>query len=165
MKVCPYPDPRTPYAAYPSVVSNVASRVAGTSDPTGDVRRVKELLANAPTGRAWRRRGLLILCRAFPDRCLPEGETEGSSSQEQAAWMVPGPVVRKRPKWITRWTFAPPGTGATGLVPDSTGDAEVGDGGDGAQQSSEGQEVGRKTARLLVGLQEEAVFRHIVKFL
>ena len=33
-----------------------------------DVERVRELLANAPADRAWRRRGYLVLCRAHPDR-------------------------------------------------------------------------------------------------
>ena len=33
-----------------------------------DVDRVRELLANAPADRAWRRRGYLVLCRAHPDR-------------------------------------------------------------------------------------------------
>lgn len=140
--------------------------VAGDSDRGGDVRRVKELLVNAPADRAWRRRGLPVLCRAFPDRCLPEREPEGNnSSQEQAPWVVLGPVVRKRPRLKSPWIFESPGTGATSLVPDSTGDAEVSDGGDGAQHSSTGQEFGRTTARLLVGLQEEVVFRHIVTFL
>lgn len=32
-----------------------------------DVERVRELLANAPADRSWRRRGLLVLCRAYPD--------------------------------------------------------------------------------------------------
>lgn len=33
-----------------------------------DVDRVRELLANAPVDRAWRRRGYLVLCRAHPGR-------------------------------------------------------------------------------------------------
>ena len=33
-----------------------------------DVERVRRLLANAPTDRAWRRRGYLVMCRALPDR-------------------------------------------------------------------------------------------------
>eukprot|EP00752_Nemacystus_decipiens_P007696 g6879.t1 len=33
-----------------------------------DVERVRELLANAPADRAWRRRGFLVLCRSHPDR-------------------------------------------------------------------------------------------------
>ena len=33
-----------------------------------DIDRVRELLANAPADRAWRRRGYLVLCRAHPDR-------------------------------------------------------------------------------------------------
>eukprot|EP00752_Nemacystus_decipiens_P007707 g6890.t1 len=33
-----------------------------------DVKRVRKLLANAPTDRVWRRRGYFVLCRAHPDR-------------------------------------------------------------------------------------------------
>ena len=33
-----------------------------------DVERVRELLANAPADRAWRRRGYLLLCRAHADK-------------------------------------------------------------------------------------------------
>ncbi|CAM9674730.1 unnamed protein product [Scytosiphon promiscuus] len=33
-----------------------------------DVGRVGALLASAPADRAWRRRGFLVMCRAFPDR-------------------------------------------------------------------------------------------------
>lgn len=35
---------------------------------TDDVERVRNLLANAPADRAWRRRGYLVLCRVRPDR-------------------------------------------------------------------------------------------------
>lgn len=149
--------PRTP---------RVASNMLGTmSDAKGDVRLVKELLANAPRERAWQRRGLPVLCRAFPGRCLAEDEPEGNSSQEKAPWVVLGPVVRKRPRLKSPWNFESPVMDATSSVHDSTGGAEVSDGGGGAQQSSKGQEFGRKTARLLVGLKEDGVFRHVVEFL
>ncbi|CBJ26830.1 EsV-1-21 [Ectocarpus siliculosus] len=35
---------------------------------TDNLKRVRDLLHNAPADRAWRRRGFLVLCRAFPDR-------------------------------------------------------------------------------------------------
>lgn len=40
----------------------------------GDAERVRELLANAPINRAWRRRGYLVLCRSHPDRVEPSQE-------------------------------------------------------------------------------------------
>ena len=59
----------------------IVNNVAGTSaaDDVGvdvedehilaeDVERVRELLANAPADRAWRRRGHLVLCRAYSGR-------------------------------------------------------------------------------------------------
>ncbi|CAN0333169.1 unnamed protein product, partial [Pylaiella littoralis] len=100
-------------------------------DWEGDVRRVKKLLANVPADRAWRCRGLPILCRAFPDRCLPEREPEGSCREKQAAWMVPGATGRKRHKLEYQWSFDPPGTGTTDLVPGFAGDTQGGDRGDG----------------------------------
>lgn len=36
----------------------------------GNVDRVRELLANAPADRAWRRRGYLVLCRSYPDKVV-----------------------------------------------------------------------------------------------
>lgn len=44
---------------------------------TEDYERVCELLENAPTDRAWRRRGFLVLCRAHPDRLCSEREIAG----------------------------------------------------------------------------------------
>lgn len=40
-------------------------RVEGQNNVTEDVERVRGLLANAPADRAWRRRGFLVLCRAY----------------------------------------------------------------------------------------------------
>lgn len=37
--------------------------------------RLRKLLENAPADRAWRRRGVLALCRAFPDRALLSPDT------------------------------------------------------------------------------------------
>lgn len=46
----------------------LGSRVEEQSSLAGDAERVRELLANAPIDRAWRRWGYLALCRAHPDR-------------------------------------------------------------------------------------------------
>lgn len=40
----------------------------------GDDECVLSLLARAPANRAWRRRGLLVLCRAYPDRVKLDGD-------------------------------------------------------------------------------------------
>eukprot|EP00752_Nemacystus_decipiens_P012341 g10941.t1 len=39
----------------------------------GDTASLRELLANAPADRAWRRRGMLVMCRAFPDKISTKG--------------------------------------------------------------------------------------------
>ncbi|CAM9441344.1 unnamed protein product, partial [Ectocarpus sp. 12 AP-2014] len=43
----------------------------------GDDERARSLLARAPAHRAWRRRGLLVLCRAHPDRLQLGGDLAG----------------------------------------------------------------------------------------
>ena len=40
----------------------------------GDDERVLALLARAPADRAWRRRGMVVLCRALPDRVRLNGD-------------------------------------------------------------------------------------------
>lgn len=49
----------------------VGDDVAGKDPVAEDVERMRELLEKAPADRTWRRRGLLVLCRAFPDRVQP----------------------------------------------------------------------------------------------
>eukprot|EP00752_Nemacystus_decipiens_P007683 g6867.t1 len=49
---------------------------------SGDVERVFELLANAPADRAWRRRGYLVLCRAYPDRVAQNQLVRGTHRSE-----------------------------------------------------------------------------------
>lgn len=44
-----------------------------------ELKRVESLLMNAPADRAWRRRGMLVLCRAYPDR----SQLRQTSSQEE----------------------------------------------------------------------------------
>lgn len=43
-------------------------RTGGSLARNEDFDRVRKLLANAPADRTWRRRGFLVLCRAYPDR-------------------------------------------------------------------------------------------------
>ncbi|CAM9744400.1 unnamed protein product [Ectocarpus fasciculatus] len=47
----------------------------------GDDERVRSLLARAPAERAWRRRGLLVLCRAHPNRLQLGGDLAGLVSR------------------------------------------------------------------------------------
>ena len=47
--------------------------------------RVRQLLANAPIDRAWRRRGYLVLCRAYPDR-VQESQVINDTHHTGAAW-------------------------------------------------------------------------------
>ncbi len=49
-----------------------------------DVERVRNLLANAPVDRAWRRRGYLVLCRAYSDRVkLPKDNSRAYAGMRQ----------------------------------------------------------------------------------
>eukprot|EP00903_Cladosiphon_okamuranus_P016085 g14849.t1 len=47
---------------------NLGDNVDESEVVVEEVERVKALLLQAPAERAWRRRGLLVLCRAHPDR-------------------------------------------------------------------------------------------------
>lgn len=51
----------------------------------GDIERLRKLLANAPADRAWRRRGYLAMCRAFPDRLQLRKEIFGLNLQRRTA--------------------------------------------------------------------------------
>ena len=74
----------------------VGSKVSEQYSLAEDVERVRQLLANAPADRAWRRRGVLVLCRAF----YPSGRVQlghkyshdrdtssGEPSRAQAEWV------------------------------------------------------------------------------
>eukprot|EP00752_Nemacystus_decipiens_P016786 g15023.t1 len=51
------------------------------ADLADEVQRVRELLANAPADRVWRRRGYLVLCRAHPERLQ---QVQATSSDHHA---------------------------------------------------------------------------------
>lgn len=105
-----------------------------------EVERVKALLLRAPAERAWRRRGLLVLCRAYPDRVRPVRQH------------------RKRPPDETARTTAAPKTRSrakrAAAEAGSAGRQEGGGGGD-----------WRSAAGWVLGLEEEGLFRTIVGYL
>lgn len=69
------------WGAHEKVVCGRVKRLIGKDAPRdlarqADVRRVRELLKNAPSDRAWRRRGFFVLCRFFPGRAQLKQETD-----------------------------------------------------------------------------------------
>lgn len=48
------------------------------------VGRMRKLLVNAPADRAWRRRGYLVLCRAYPECSLKSSLAGGQSDAGMA---------------------------------------------------------------------------------
>ena len=58
-----------------------------------NTERVRNLLARAPADRAWRRRGLMALCRAYPDRVRLGGDLAGLTATVLA--LVEDGVFRK----------------------------------------------------------------------
>ncbi|CAB1117378.1 unnamed protein product [Ectocarpus sp. CCAP 1310/34] len=103
---------------------------------TEDVERVRELLANAPADRAWRRRGYLIMCRAQPDRVPERRMTSGTHYTNVAR------RTRSRAKMAR----------ARGIAGESTVDESTG--GNWAVVVSK-----------VISLQEEGIFRTIVEYL
>ena len=100
-----------------------------------DVERVRELLANAPADRAWRRRGYLILCRAHPDRVQQSQVISGTRHADAA----------RRPRSRAKQA------------------REKGSAGDSGVEESAGGDWAVVVARALQ-LQEEGIFRTIVGF-
>lgn len=108
---------------------------------SGDyICRVMKLLTNAPADRVWRRRGYLVMCRAYPDRM--QLLQENSSAHAGVARRTRSSIKLGRTV-----------TGSyIGTVGGSTVDGRTG--GDWAVV----------VAKVLV-LQEEDIFRHIVGYL
>ncbi|CBJ48667.1 ankyrin repeat protein [Ectocarpus siliculosus] len=59
-----------------TAADSIGTRRCHRTDPEDD-ERARSLLARAPADRAWRRRGLLVLCRAHPDRLQLGGDLAG----------------------------------------------------------------------------------------
>eukprot|EP00752_Nemacystus_decipiens_P011337 g10074.t1 len=104
-----------------------------------EVERVKALLLQAPAERAWRRRGLLVLCRAHLDRVRPWGQLRKGPSEE--AVRTAPPKTRSRAKRAAA----------------EAGRADQQGGGEGGDW--------RSAAGWVLGLEEEGLFRTIVGYL
>lgn len=109
-----------------------------------NVEPVRRLLANAPSDRAWRRRGYLVLCRAFPEKVQQREE----SSRGGAA----GAAVARRNRQGTKLARAEAGGGGGAAGGGTAVDDRAG--GDWAA-----------VVTGVLGLQEEGIFRTIVGFL
>jgi len=104
------------------------------------VVRVRRLLAHAPADRAWRRRGYLVLCGAHPDR-VQQAE-ESCSAHDGAKRMTCSGSKLARVE-----------TAGCGEIAGGSGAAE--------QNVDEWINVMAK----VLGLQEEGIFRMIVRYL
>lgn len=104
-----------------------------------EVERVKMLLRRAPAERAWRRRGLLVLCRAHPDRVQLTRHHRRRSTEDSIRTSAPKTRSRARK-------------------------AAAEAGGAGHEQGCEGGSLSRAVGWVL-GLEEEGLFRTIVGYL
>ncbi|CAM9954551.1 unnamed protein product [Ectocarpus sp. 13 AM-2016] len=59
-----------------TVADSIGTQRFPRTEP-GDDERARSLLARAPADRAWRRRGLIVLCHAHPDRLQLGGDLAG----------------------------------------------------------------------------------------
>ena len=120
----------------------VARKEDGWDTVEAEIEDVKLLLLNAPRERAWRRRGLLALCRAYPDRVqLTHGPTDAARKTKIRTKPAAVPRTRSRAK-------------RAALEDDNLG---LGGGGDG--------QGWRGVAAWVLGLEEEGLFRIIVGYL
>ena len=109
-----------------------------------DIERTRELLANAPADRAWRRRGYLVLCRAHPDRMQ---QLQESSRAAPAPAGAAGSVCNSTDRTETE----------EGCCDDHVGQTA-------ANGSTRGDGAGVVMVRVF-GLREEDIFRKIVVYL
>lgn len=70
------------------------SRIIGEHREGEEVERLRELLRNAPADRAWRRRGFLVLCRAFLEKTRLIHESNGGDTHSNCA----GSMLRWAPE-------------------------------------------------------------------
>eukprot|EP00903_Cladosiphon_okamuranus_P021605 g19866.t1 len=103
------------------------------------VEHVRELLANAPANRAWRRRGYLVLCRAHPDRVQRSQVVDDAHRTKTS----------RRTRTNGRLSKEEGGAG---------GDTPL------ADDSSTGGDWAVAVAEVLL-LQEDGIFRSIVRYL
>ncbi|CAM9342649.1 unnamed protein product [Scytosiphon promiscuus] len=50
------------------------------------LERLSKLLANAPQDRNWRRRGFIVMCRAYPDKLRREGKSQQTAVEAIGGW-------------------------------------------------------------------------------
>ena len=113
--------------------------VEGRDRLAGHFERVGKLLANAPADRAWRRRGLFVLCRAHPHRM--QVTKKGSQGQHGVVSIAPRGAKLAR-------TAAQGGSESGGSVASGTAGDEW-----------------AAVATTVVGLEEDGIFRAIVGYL
>lgn len=110
--------------------------------------RVRRLLSRAPADRTWRRRGLLVLCRAFPEK------VQVSALKRHAAI---GGVVQSDPEWVGVAQSAKTGEG----LAHGAGQCAASDDGAGDERAG----VLPCVEARVVALDQDAIFRTIVCFL
>lgn len=121
------------------------------------------LLARAPSDRAWRRRGFVVLCRALPERVrLARGAAEHATGSGTNARVTSSSGKLARPKSVGSG-----GGDAGGVVAVAEGTAAAVVGGVGGSAEESGAVVHRfdGVAAWLMDLREDGLFRHIVRFL
>lgn len=137
------------------------------------VNRVRRLLESAPADRAWRRRGFMVLCRAFPDRVRlnPAPRTDGGADSRTHG--AAAATKAFEPRSSRRRTLDVPAAGggdgggsdsSTGSSNGSSGSSEQAEGGSG-REAGEGGGWNRVVAAWVMETGEEAIFRNIVLFL
>eukprot|EP00752_Nemacystus_decipiens_P014762 g13143.t1 len=138
------------------------------------VKCVRQLLENAPADRAWRRRGLMVLCRAFPGRVrlnLPPGTDGVADSGTHDAFSA---TQEHEPLSSRRRRVDVAAVGSDGAGGSSVGSSSSGSGGgsgieraesDSGSDLGEGRGWSSVLAAWVLGTGEEAIFRNIVLYL
>ncbi|CAM9392348.1 unnamed protein product [Ectocarpus sp. 13 AM-2016] len=126
--------------AYGRIPGTIVGRMAPETDSIFvNVQRVWKLLQYAPQDRAWRRRGMLVLCRVHPERL---GLRQNTSHVQESTVLR---VTRSRTKLLEREQVA-------------------GSSGEGATADGRTAREWAKMAHRVLGL-DEGIFRTIVGYL
>lgn len=140
-----------------------SSTVAGLDFKGVEMERLRELLVKAPADRAWRRRGYLVMCRAFPERvCLSPDNYLAHQCRTSHATFKDG-ELRDDTGIESAGRNIQEQSGRAGQRYDTINTAGTTEAGE-----NSGSHVSyelREAATRALGLAEEGLFRHIVSCL
>ncbi|CAN0236872.1 unnamed protein product [Scytosiphon promiscuus] len=137
--------------------SKMQAIVTADEEDRPKLERLAKLLERAPQDRAWRRRGFLLVCRAYPDRVRLGSKADDTTASSNRQSLERPPCRARRGRGENDESGGTPGGSAEGGRGDAlgAGRAERESGGGGFE----------RVAAWLMALTDEDALRKIVTFL